>query len=202
MAESADTIRHLEERVRKLEEENRKWMRLAGTNRLTGLPNSLMLYQIILPKELGKGGETGVSLACVLICPDGLGEINQKHGRMVGDQLLKQIADFLKQQMGADESLFHCDGANFAILMPGAVEGRAKRTATTIKNQFRETIFSAGGQKFQHLTCSAGVSALEGKFDKENIPGQVERLYQEMCDRLYKAKEAGGNQVIGSPRVS
>jgi hypothetical protein len=41
----------------KLEEENRKWMRLAGMNRLTQLPNGLMLFQVVLPKELNKGGD-------------------------------------------------------------------------------------------------------------------------------------------------
>jgi len=105
-----DTIQQLKDRIQKVEEENRKWKRLAGVNRLTQLPNNLMLYQVVLPKELQKGKV----LVCILLCPDGMGEINQQHGRTVGDKLLQQIGDFLKQQKESAEQLFHCDGANFA----------------------------------------------------------------------------------------
>ena len=115
MTENKDEIiKALKERIIKLEEENKKWMRLAGVNRLTNLPNSLMLYQIILPKELSKG----VPFSCILLCPDNLGEINQKHGRIVGDKLIKQIGNFLKGMIEQEGQLFHCDGANFAILLP------------------------------------------------------------------------------------
>jgi len=64
------TIAQLQDRIKKLEEDNRRWMRLAGTNRLTNLPNSLMLYRIVLPTELRKYDGREVSLACLLIAPD------------------------------------------------------------------------------------------------------------------------------------
>ena len=126
MAEDKSTIDQLEDRIKKLEEENRKWMRLAGINRLTDLPNSLMLYQVVLPRELRKEVQEPILFACVLLCPDGLGEINQQHGRIVGDQLIKQIGLFFKQQMESEEQLFHCDGANFAMLLTFGASSQAE----------------------------------------------------------------------------
>ena len=128
------TIEQLQERIQKLEEDNRRWMRLAGINSRTNLPNNLMLYRIFLPAELRKYDKRDVALACLLISPDGLGDINQDHGRAVGDQLIVEMANFLKQKVGTDEKLYHTDGANFALLMMGASEGRAKRKATEIKS--------------------------------------------------------------------
>ena len=76
-----ESLDQLKARIQRLEEENRKWMRLAGVNHLTKLPNSLMLFQVVLPKELAKDKGAAFSLACILICPDKLGDINQNHGR-------------------------------------------------------------------------------------------------------------------------
>jgi len=186
-----DTIQQLKDRIKKVEEDNRKWMRLAGMNRLTQLPNSLILYQLVLPKELHQGKR----LACVLLCPDGVGRINQQYGRKVGDQLIQQIGHFLKQQKEPQEQLFHCDGANFALLIPDALEERARRRVTAIKNQFKEKTFSVEGQKFSELTCSAGIAETGDQVEKADIPKYVDRLYHELGNRLDKAKQGGGQRA-------
>ena len=46
-----ESLDQLKARIQRLEEENRKWMRLAGISRLTKLPNSLMLFQVVLRKN-------------------------------------------------------------------------------------------------------------------------------------------------------
>ena len=194
------TVEQLRARIRELEDENRKWMRLAGTNRLTGLPNSLMFYQVVLPRELRKAGTESPSLACAIFCPDGLGEINLQHGRLAGDQLIQQMGKFLKEQTKPDEQLFHLDGTNFAILMLEATEGRVRRKATEVKNAFREATFTAKGREFTGLTCSVGVTTVEVAVPESEILGRVEQIYHDLSDRLYKAKERGGNTIIGSPR--
>ena len=204
MAEDKSTdnqIKQLKDRIQRLEEENRKWMRLAGVNRLTGLPNSLLLYQVVLPRELRKGIEEPVLLACILICPDGVGDINQQHGRILGDELIKQTGNFLKQQIEPGEQLFHCDGANFVVLIPENSETHARRRATLIVNMFKKERFDIGENRLRNLTCSAGVAEIEGEIEKANITELVEGLYHELCDRLYEAKGGhGGDFVVGSPR--
>ena len=182
--------------VKQLEEENKKWMRLAGINRLTNLPNSLMLFQIILPREIRKGN----SISCILFCPDKLGEINQQHGRVIGDELIKKISSFLKDKLEKNEQLFHCDGANFAILTPEGTESKGRRRATLLKNEFKEATLSVGDNKFSDLSCSAGVSEIEENTKKNDVIELIEKFYHDLCNRLYQAKEQGGNAVIGSSK--
>lgn len=195
------TVEQLQARIEALEQENQKWMRLAGINRLTRLPNSLMLYQVILPAELRKGRNLPISLAFILICPDNIGEINQKRGRAVGDQLIAEIAAFLKQHTEPGERLFHPDGANFAFLIPGGTEGRARRKAMDIRKAFREATLTVGDSTFTGLTCCAGVTAVEEEvIPADDISQRVEQIYHELSDRLYRAKQRGTDSQVGSRR--
>ena len=193
----ADTIKELQERIKRLEDENRRWMRLAGTNRLTDLPNSLMFYKVVLPGELRKYDKMSVSLACLLIAPDKLGDVNQELGRAIGDQLIQEVANFLKERIEEEERLFHLDGANFAILMMGAAEGRAKRKATGIRLEFQEATLEAGEKEFPDLTCSIGLAMVEGVIEAAEVTETVDVLYREVSDRLYNAKKGGGNAIVG-----
>ena len=195
-----ETIEQLKARVQRLEEENRKWMRLAGVSRLTQLPNNLMLFQVVLPKELVKGKSETFALSCIMICPDKLGDINQDHGRIVGDQLIQQLSQFFKKQLELNERLFHCDGANFAIMMPTKPEGYAKRRAMTIKNLFRDATFNVDGIEFSDMTCSVGAAEVTGEIEKVKISETTDKLYNELCDRLYQAKASGGDYVVGAPK--
>ena len=44
----------------------------------------------------------------------------------------------------------------------------------------------------------AGVATVEGVILEADVAARVAQLYQELCDRLYKAKQRGGNLVVGS----
>jgi len=196
-----ESVEQLKERIKELERENRRWMRLAGTSRLTELPNSLMLYQVVLPAELRKGIGTPITLSCVLLAPDSLGDINDSHGRAMGDQLIVEIGNFLKQQLTPDERLFHPDGANFCLLLSGAAEGRARRRTTDIRRLFRESTYKAGEREFSDLTCSAGIASIEEEaVDAPDIAKRVEQLYLEVSDRLHRAKQRGPDYQMGSAR--
>ena len=128
--------------------------------------------------------------------------MNRDYGRAVGDELVKQIGLFLKQRMEQGERLFHPDGANFAVLITDATEGRAKRRATEVKADLRRQIFTVKGKEFKDLTCSVGVASFEGVVLEANVPKCVEGMYQDLSDRLYKAKERGENLIVGSSLIS
>ena len=190
--------RELEERVRQLEEENLRCMHIIGTNRLSGLPNSLMLYEVVLPGALRKGDEQGVSVACLLISPDGLGEINQEYGRALGDEIIKETATFLFGEMEEDEHLFHPDGANFAILILNGTEERALEKADQIRKEFPDTTITTEEWELTGMTCSVSVATIEGVVQEDDIPETVDRLYHDLSDRLDRAKQSGGDIIAGS----
>ncbi|MGY8827268.1 MAG: hypothetical protein ACKVJG_25695 [Candidatus Latescibacterota bacterium] len=48
---------------------------------------------------------------------------------MIGDKLLQHIGQFLKNQLEKGELLFHCDGANFALLCSCREKAKAMPSA-------------------------------------------------------------------------
>ena len=75
----------LQQKIAQLDEDNKRWMRLAGMSELTGLPNRVMLSRVLLPGAVKKAASRRESLGCILISPEGLAEVNGKHGHEAGD---------------------------------------------------------------------------------------------------------------------
>jgi diguanylate cyclase (GGDEF)-like protein len=198
MEQLVERNRELEARVRELEEENLRWMHLVGTNRLTELPNSLMLYRVVLPAELKQGDGQGLPIACLLISPDGLGEINQEYGRGMGDQIIKEMALFLFESLGGEARLFHPDGSNFAILMLQTTEAEAREKAEQIQADFVNTPLEIEEWELTDMTCSVGVVTIQGAVSEDDVPDVVDQLYHDLSDRLDRAKQDGGDQIVGS----
>ena len=71
---------------------NRRWLRIAGSDDLTGLPNKIFFSTSLLPQVVSAAIAEGRSLVCITVAPDKLGDINQKYGRQGGDQTRSRIA--------------------------------------------------------------------------------------------------------------
>jgi len=52
------------------------------------------------------------------------------------------------------------------------------------------------------MTCSIGAAEIAGEIEKIKIGEVVDRLYNELCDRLYQAKASGGDYVVGAPKTN
>ena len=87
-------------------------------------------------------------------------------------------------------------------MIPEKAEGYAKRRAATVKKLFRDEKFSVDGVDFSDMTCSAGTAEVTGEIEKVKISEATDKLYNELCDRLYRAKASGGDYVVGSPRAN
>jgi PleD family two-component response regulator len=85
-------ITRLTEENNKLRASNRRWMRIAGTDSHSGLPNKVFFTTAMLPQVIGSSNAEGQPIACVMIAPDRLGEHNAKYGRKGGDEMMAPIS--------------------------------------------------------------------------------------------------------------
>ena len=113
-------IVRLQKENEKLRASNRRWMRIAGTDDLTGLPNKIYFTTALLPQVVSQANASGQSFVCVMVAPDKLGDINQRFGREGGDQVVEGLAAFLRENIETDEKIVHFDGSNFVIIIPDA----------------------------------------------------------------------------------
>lgn len=187
-------IAQLREENQKLKASNRRWMRIAGTDALTGLPNRIFFITALLPQYIGLAYSEGQPFVCIMVAPDGLGEINKRYGRKGGDQVIRGIADFLKEYVDAEEKLVHSDGANFIVLIPSADLGHGKRRSLVLRAKSITRKFSCLDQEVS-LTLSMGIVALVPPL--KNQPGTkeaVENILARLEAALDRAKQQGGDR--------
>lgn len=132
---------------------------LANLDRLTGLPNRERFVKVA-EGLLNRAGGKKPSL--LLIDIDGFKKINDTFGHEVGDQLVKIVADRLKEIPTAKGELFRLGGDEFALLLPFNDQFRLARLCERIlKTVKRPAGFSGHNLS---VTCSIGccTSAAEG----------------------------------------
>jgi diguanylate cyclase (GGDEF)-like protein/PAS domain S-box-containing protein len=88
---------------------------LAHHDALTGLPNR-ELMRARLSEATARATAAGKSFAVMWIDLDHFKDINDIHGHMMGDQILKMVADKLRFEMPADTMIARLGGDEFVVL--------------------------------------------------------------------------------------
>ena len=189
-------IARLKTENQKLKASNRRWMRIAGTDETTGLPNKVFFSTALLPQLISKANADGDFIGCLMVAPDGLGEINEKYGRRGGDFIVKEVSEFLKANVEYDERLVHIDGANFVILLPEGDLQRVRRKGLALRAKITNRTFDFDKSTIS-LTLSMGGAARgpEAAGAKVNVKEVVENFLRKMDVQLDRAKHEGGNRV-------
>ena len=203
MADSADIdqlqaeITRLKQENEKLRASNRRWMRIAGTDDLTGLPNKVFFSTALLPQVITQHNAEGRSFAGVMVAPDNLGDINKKYGREGGDRIVVGLAEYLKENIEPGEKLIHIDGANFVIIVANGDAASAKRRTRQIRARVVARHFQCGGDAVS-LTLSMGVTiqAPEPAGTETKVKAVAEDLLKRMGIALDEAKKQGGDTVV------
>lgn len=159
--------------------------RSALTDELTGVFNRRYV-QGRVEVELERSSRTGGTLSLVLLDLDEFKKINDEHGHLVGDGILRETAQSISRILRPYDVLGRFGGEEFVILAPDTpLEG-----AVRLAERARQTIArlhppGAGVQ----LTASFGVTvARRGEPD-------VDALFRQADDALQRAKRAGRNRV-------
>ncbi len=98
---------------------------LVITDYLTETYNRYYFDQL-LEKELMRSRRYGYALSILLIDIDGFKEINDHHGHLVGDQVLKETARILKSSIRNSDTVVRYGGDEFLILLPETDRSKIK----------------------------------------------------------------------------
>jgi diguanylate cyclase (GGDEF)-like protein len=140
-------------------------------------------------KTLMEGaGRYGEPLSLIMVDVDHFKKVNDTHGHVTGDKVLKGVAEILKKKVRGGSS-YRYGGEEMAVLLPKAeLEG-----AVQVAERLRAAIeaHKIAGVK---VTASFGVAQFESGL--ADPPAFVEKADQ----ALYKAKESGRNRVVAAQR--
>lgn len=130
---------------------------------------------------------TGQPLAVAMLDLDHFKAINDRFSHMVGDEVLRRLAQILTAHVGAKAA--RLGGEEFALLLPGVGEREAADICETVRAAVASEDWAdiAGGLA---VTVSMGVA-----LTTEGVPGG--ELLAVADRRLYAAKALGRNRVVG-----
>ena len=156
---------------------------------LTGLSNRRHFMER-LEIECCRLGRNQRSFCLVMIDADHFKKINDTHGHMVGDEVLKTIAHTLVQHMRVPADLAaRIGGEEFALLLPDTGLAGAQAVCERIRVSLERLKFQGAERTFS-VTLSMGVV--------ENADHDAETLLHYADANLYLAKARGRNRVVTS----
>ena len=122
---------------------------------LTGLPNRRMLERL-LSTTAQSSKSTGADIYLISIIIDDIRTINDSLGHRIGDMLLIEVAERLKQEISADTQIAKLDGGEFVVCITGSAHAAVEaHTADLIKSIERPYYVS---QSVHKLTAFAGIA--------------------------------------------
>lgn len=171
------------QRTAELLDKNKQLELLSVSDRLTGLFNRLRLDQVLL-EEHARSGRSGAAFSVILLDIDHFKSINDRHGHLVGDQVLIAMAKLLRQGLREIDLVGRWGGEEFLVICRETGLGGAAVLAEKLRALFALNAFPVVGIQ----TSSFGVAELH---ENESINSLLARADA----ALYRAKHKGRNQV-------
>ncbi|MFP3852798.1 MAG: diguanylate cyclase [Anaerolineales bacterium] len=161
--------------------------RMAITDPLTQLYNRRGLSQLG-EREIERARRYERDFSVLLIDLDHFKRLNDTHGHLAGDEVLRQLASLLNQLVRNIDLVARYGGEEFAVLLPECADDCAHEVAERLRQAIESTTFDTRAGELR-ITVSLGVAS------SESLPLQMEPLLAAADRALYAAKEAGRNQT-------
>jgi diguanylate cyclase (GGDEF)-like protein len=163
--------------------------RLTTVDGLTQIFNKRYFAEA-LDREIARASRYRRELSLVMFDLDHFKEVNDSHGHLAGDAVLKTLAHTIKTRIRTEDIFARYGGEEFAIILPEIDGHNAHQFAEKIRRIVETTDFIFEATKIP-VTISMGVATL----DLEEPAAAA--LIKRSDERLYEAKAAGRNCVKG-----
>jgi diguanylate cyclase (GGDEF)-like protein len=177
-----------------LQEDNRELARKADLDGMTGIANRRR-FEEALALERSRAMRTGQPLSLVMLDVDFFKKFNDTYGHVAGDDCLRRVATAIGDSLVRPSDLAaRYGGEEFVVLLPATHARGAQRVAERIREAVMAAAIAHAGNPPGIVTISAGVSSMRFRPEEDADP----TLLVERADALlYRAKQAGRNQVCG-----
>jgi len=156
---------------------------------LTQINNKRYLTEF-LEREIGRCHRYNRDLSLIMIDLDHFKNVNDTHGHIAGDFVLRELTQRIKQRIRKEECFARYGGEEFTIVIPESGPDNARRFAEKLRKIVADHPFVFEGKEIQ-VTISLGVADMSPEMTD---PAQ---FINAADAKLYEAKKAGRNQVAG-----
>ena len=162
---------------------------------LTGL-NNRRHFRSVLERSIDVVARSGESVLLLLLDIDRFKSINDNHGHLAGDQVLREVASCLARCLRPMDTIARYGGEEFAIILPNCrpVFGLA------VAERIRKTIADLPIPVSPLLTLQVTIS-IGGAYAPEWVRSTTDLWIERADQQLYRAKSEGRDQVcLEQPR--
>ena len=143
-----------------------------------------------LEREMARCGRHARPLSLVLFEIDELKRVNDDFGHLNGDQVLREIADLVREKVRREDCFARFGGDEFAVVLTETDLAHAREFGELLGQRVEAHEFRVGSETIP-VTISIGVATM-GREQRE-----AAAFLAAAYARLYEAKEAGRNRVAG-----
>ena len=175
--------------IERLRDELRKVKEEANVDALTGLRNRRS-FERTLQEFYRDYKKFGYPFSLIMMDIDNFKEVNDTYGHLVGDRVLKEIGNILRNYLRAKDVPARTGGEEFAIILPGVTKNEALMVAERLRRVISKHKIRVDSSEIS-VTASFGVSQIDNSVE------EPEDLLREADKNLYQAKRTGKDKVIG-----
>lgn len=168
--------------------ENARNYRMATVDSLTGFYLRDYFFRR-LEEEYERTSRYRSGFALLMVDVDGFKQVNDRHGHLAGDTMLREIAEAIRAELRAADIACRYGGDEFCVLLPETDVAGAQVIAERIRESVARRVVGVEGIVVRG-TVSIGVAALP-----EHETGSLQGLLRRADEALYDAKRAGRDRV-------
>ena len=149
-------------------------------------------FNEIFPKVINGARRKDEFVCFLLLDIDHFKQYNDNYGHQAGDDVLVEFAKCLKQNLKrADDMVFRLGGEEFGVVF----KSESKEKAVEFANNLKDKVVLLN-IKHEYSSASNYITASMGLVCKHGTEiGNMDEIYKESDDLLYKSKANGRNQV-------
>lgn len=184
---SRTQIRHRRYQER-LSSDYRDSLAMAVTDSLSGLYNRRYL-ETHLPRMIGEAIHDMKALTLMMIDVDHFKEVNDRYGHSTGDEVLKEVAKRIRENVRSFDLVTRLGGEEFIVVMPDCSMQFVRATAERVRAGLSDRTIVVGSDEHITVTVSLGCAQIVGPSDT------AEKLLKRADSAMYKTKALGRNKV-------
>jgi diguanylate cyclase len=145
-----------------------------------------------LNEAIGSANDVGTSLCLIMADIDHFKKINDTHGHLVGDNVLRMVAATIKESIKGKDLVARIGGEEFAVLLPETPADGAVKLAEYMRLAFERLDLKKKntGENLGKVTLSFGVTVHKKNESAEDFVNRAD-------EALYQSKKTGRNKVTG-----
>jgi two-component system cell cycle response regulator len=175
---------------------NERLKHIGLTDALTGVHNRRYFDQR-LREEVDRALRKGNPLSCLLLDVDHFKRVNDQHGHLIGDVVLREVAEQVKDQLRLSDAMARYGGEEFAVLLVQTDPPTAQAIAERIRDRIATQPIRLPDDQGLAVTLSIGISTLREEVRGADIDAKARDLVNRADSALYAAKRGGRNRVVG-----